>query len=460
MPGTSTIDNLREKLGNMDRIYTKDSMVSSSIAVLVVLIAFVWTGYAYISGTGSGRMILHPIVPILLIALLLGFRGVNSIKPIRIAAIILISLWLFVQLQGVFMPFIIGFVLAYVVSVILSGLQNIPLPKGRRLRLSRGAAIAVLLVLLIGIVTFLALGVVPQLIEQTDAMKQGIANFYSAAKDYTVKVVTDLKSGEYPFKDRLPASWQTAIEGYIDKVTVYVQQKIPSTAESVSRIVGELLARLSSGFIGTMGQISSAFFIFIVFVYAIQSFRSNMEKIRDLFPAGQRQKVTRYAAEVDTGMRAFLKGQLAEIAIISTISAIAYSIIRVPFAMLVGLLAGLCNAVPTIGPVIGGAIAIFASMLGFVAGNYGLTGFLIQIALVIGAALGIQLLDSSLISPRIMSGAIEVHPLVVMFAVLLSASLIGIWGAVLAIPGVVIIKAVIKVSGEIRAEQKPDETGM
>jgi len=49
---------------------------------------------------------------------------------------------------------------------------------------------------------------------------------------------------------------------------------------------------------------------------------------------------------------------------------------------------------------------------------------------------------------------VEVHPLVVMFAVLLSASLIGIWGAVLAIPGVVVVKGIIKVSGEIRAEQR------
>jgi predicted PurR-regulated permease PerM len=98
--------------------------------------------------------------------------------------------------------------------------------------------------------------------------------------------------------------------------------------------------------------------------------------------------------------------------------------------------------------------------MGLVAGNVELTGFLIQLVLVIAAVIGIQLLDNSLISPRIMSHAVEVHPLVVIFAVLLAASLIGIWGAVLAIPGIVVFKAIIKVSGEIRAEDGVRKAGL
>jgi len=117
------------------------------------------------------------------------------------------------------------------------------------------------------------------------------------------------------------------------------------------------------------------------------------------------------------------------------------------------MMAGLCNAIPTVGPVIGGGIAVLASIMGFAAGNCGLGGLLLQVVLVIGVVFGIQLLDNSLISPKIMSRAVEVHPLIVMFAVLLAASLIGIWGAVLTIPGVVIVKGIIKVSGEIRSEK-------
>jgi len=435
-------------------MHLTDSKARSSVAVLVILIAFAWIGCAYIMGTEAKWMLFHPIVPILLILLLVGFRGDHSVTRVTTIAVVLIGIWLFARLRSVFMPFVIGFSLAYVVNVALSGLQSIsiPLPKGKSFQFSRGAAFVLVVLLLIAALAFLALGIVPQLIEQAGAMKQGITSFYSRAKDYTIKTLADLQDGEYPFKSRLPRSWQIAIDGSIGKANEYLQQRLPTAAKSAMEKLAGLLASLSSGLIGTMGQISSAVFIFIIFIYATQSFWSHMDRIKALIPQGQRERMSRYAVEIDTNMRAFLRGQLAVVVIISIISIIGYSIIRVPFALLVGLLAGLCNAIPTIGPILGGGIAVLASVVGFVAGNYGLTGFLIQLALVIGVAFGIQLVDNSFISPRIMSRAVEVHPLVVLFAVLLSASFVGIWGAILAIPGVVVFKAIIKVSGELRAE--------
>ena len=512
----------------------------SSIAVLVVLIAFVWIGGAYIMGVEADKMILHPIVPVLLILLLFSFRKDDSVRYAMTIAIILISLWLFARLQKVFMPFIIGFALAYVVNVTLAGLQKIPipLPKGKRLHLPKRAAAAIILILLIGFLTFLALGIIPQLVQQVGEMKEGIANFYNGAKEYTLKTLEALQqrllfsieSGlqyitdtldsntiseelrqqfrdnnielspdatvsiqqlggkwritdngaayvvkkeeyelnvhqdrEYPLKGRLPESWRDTIDGIISrnigKANEYVKQKIPAAAKRTSEIMAGILARLSSGLIGTIGQISSAFFIFIIFIYAIQSFSLHMENIKSLIPENQRYQIVRYATEIDINMRSLLRGQLAVTVVISILSIIGYSIIRVPFPLLVGLLAGLCNAIPTIGPIIGGGIAVLASIVGFVAGNYGLTGFLTQLVFVIVVVVGIQILDNTVISPKILSNAVEVHPLVVIFAVLLAASLIGIWGAVLAIPGVVVFKAVIKVSSELRAEQEAREIG-
>jgi predicted PurR-regulated permease PerM len=435
-------------------MYPADSKARSSVAVLVILIAFAWIGCAYIMGTEAERMLFHPIVPILLVLLLFSFKGDRLVRRVSTIAAVFIGIWLFARLQSVFMPFVIGFSLAYVVNVALSGLQSIsiPLPKGKSFRLPKGAAFAILVALLIGALAFFALGIVPQLIEQAGAMKDGITSFYSRAKDYTLKTLEDLQNGEYPFKSRLPKSWQIAIDGSIGKANEYLQQRLPTAANRAMEILAGILASLSSGLIGTMGQISSGVFILIIFIYATQSFWSHMERIKALIPQTQRERIGRYAVEIDTNMRAFLRGELAVIVVISIISIIGYSIIRVPFALLVGLLAGLCNAIPTIGPILGGGIAILASIVGFVAGNYGLTGFLIQLILVIGVAFGIQLLDNSFISPRIMSRAVEVHPLIVLFAVLLSANFVGVWGAILAIPGVVVFKAIIKVSGELRAE--------
>jgi len=430
--------------------------------VLVILVATAWIGFAYIAGPESRRMLLHPIVPILLIVLLMGLRGDDSARRFANITIILIGIWIFARLQGVFMPFIIGFSLAYVVNVALSGLQHIPiiLPKIKKFYLPRGAAIAVLLILIIGAMAFFALGIIPELIDQAAGMQKGVVSFYNRVKDYSVETMERWEEGEYPFKDKLPTSWQPAIETAISKASMYVQEKIPDLGKRAWEILTEILARLSSGLRGTVGQISTGFFIFIIFIYAVGPFQSHMESIKNMIPESHRETTALYASEIDMNMRGFLRGQLTVIVILVVISTIVYSILRVPFAMMVGLLAGLCNAIPNIGPILGGAIAVLACLMGLVAGSIGLTGFMIQLALVIGAVVGIQLLDNSLISPRIMSHAVEVHPLVVIFAVLIAANLIGIWGAVLAIPGIVVLKAVIKVSGGIRAEEEVRRAGM
>jgi len=431
----------------------KDSIIHVYVTIVAILVSFFWIGYAYILGTKSDQMILHPIVPILLSVLLIGFNKYESTKSVINIALTFIGIWLFIRLLGVLTPFIIAFALAYIVSVVFTGLQNISLPKRKRLHLPKWAAVIVLLVMVTGIVMFFTFGIVPQLNQQVSDMQDGMNSFYEQIKDYTVKMSDNVNNGEYPFKDRLPESWQEPVGNYIDKTLDSLQGKIQSITESVSQIIGGILERISASIIGTFGKVSSVFFIIIIFIYAIQSLRSHIKNIVNVFPEDRRDRITRYLRAIDYDMRAFLKGQLSVIAIISLLSIIGFSIIRLPFALLVGLLAGLFNAIPTVGVILTGVIALLATLSGFASGDYSLGGFFIHALLAIGVIFIIQTLDNAFISTRIMSKVVNMHPLVVMFAVLLCASIAGIWGALLTIPGLVIIKGIIKVRKEINAEQ-------
>ncbi|MBD3184614.1 AI-2E family transporter [Candidatus Poribacteria bacterium] len=431
-----------------------------AVNVLVLFVAFAWLGCAFILGTDSKRLILHPIVPVFIILFLFSLWNDTSLRNIIVITSILIGLWLLIRLQMVFTPFIIGFAFAYVVNVSLAGLQSIPipLPKGKKFHLPKAAAVAVIILLIIGIISFFAFAIVPQLMKQSAGMQQGIISLYNKIKDYTVEVVNDWEErGNYPLKDQMPESLQTIVENNIQKISVYIQEKIPSVAQRANKIVGNIFSTLSSGLIGTVGQISSIFFILTVFIYAVTGFRSHMRSLSKLIPEKNRENAIRYFTEIDTNMRGFLKGQITVIIAISFLSAIVYSILQVPFPLLVGVLAGLCNVIPTVGPILGGFFAGFSSLLGFVSGNVDATKFLIQLALIVAAVVGIQIIDNSLISPKIMSHAVDVHPLVVLFAVLLAASFVGIWGAILAIPGIVIFKTVIEVSGVLRREKEESE---
>ena len=237
-------------------------------------------------------------------------------------------------------------------------------------------------------------------------------------------------------------------EPIVQQAKAYLTERIPTIAQTGSEAIREgfqFAGSIAFGFGGFLATVSLAF---IVFVYASQSFDDYFRSFVMLIPELHRETAKTYLREIDRNLQQFLKGQVAVIAMVSVISCIAYSIIGVPFALVIGLLAGICNAIPTFGPFIGGGFAYVAMLMGLAAGDFSIVDFLVRSAFVLGAILGIQMLDNSLISPKIMSTAVDVDPLLIMFAVIVGATVLGFWGVLLAIPIIVVIKSVIAVSQE------------
>ena len=238
----------------------------------------------------------------------------------------------------------------------------------------------------------------------------------------------------------------------------YLREKLPILAEEGSQIVGTIVGTLVSSFssiaLGFGDFLLATFLTVMVFSYTNQSLRTYILYFINLFPKSNRENVKRYLKEIDQNLQAFLKGQVTVIAIISIISIIVYAIIGVPFPIIVGILAGLCNAIPTFGPFIGGVFAMASLLMGFAAGDFGdfnMLSFFVRVAAVIGAIIAIQTVDNALISPKVMSSAVDVDPLLIMFGVIAGATVLGFWGVLLAIPIIVIVKSVITVSREIQA---------
>ena len=242
-------------------------------------------------------------------------------------------------------------------------------------------------------------------------------------------------------------------EPIVQQVRTYLTERIPTIAQT-----GGVAVRWVSGFVGSLafgfgGFLATLLLAFIVFVYANQSFDNYFRDLVSLLPESHRDAVKSYLREIDKNLQQFLKGQVTVIAIISAISCIAYSIVGVPFALVVGLLAGFCNAIPTFGPFIGSGFALLAMLMGFAAGDFAVVEFLVRSAVVVGVALGVQTIDNSLVSPKVMSDAVDVDPLLIMFSVIVGATVLGFWGVLLAIPIIVVIKSIIAVSQTLAADR-------
>ena len=248
---------------------------------------------------------------------------------------------------------------------------------------------------------------------------------------------------------------------YVKQLQAYLTEKIPGWTAS-----GSAFIRWLSGLAGSIafqfgGFIATLFLAFIVFVYASQGFDKYFHGFISLIPEKHQETTKAYFREIDNNMHQFLKGQFTVIVIITIISCIVYRLIGVPFALLVGILAGICNAIPTFGPFIGGGFAYIAMLMGLAAGEFrDPISFAIRCLFVLGAILGIQAIDNSIISPKVMSTAVDVDPLLIMFSVIVGASILGFWGVLLAIPIIVVIKSIIAVSkangngGEIHTTQE------
>ena len=232
----------------------------------------------------------------------------------------------------------------------------------------------------------------------------------------------------------------------VEQAKSYLTDRIPTIAQTGGEAVREIFQFTSSIAFGFGGFLATVSLALIVFVYANQSFDNYFRSFLALVPETHRDAAKAYLREIDKNLQEFLRGLVTVIAIVSIISSVAYSIIGVPFALVIGILAGICNAIPTFGPFIGGAFAFVAMLMGLAAGDFGTLDFLVRCAFVLGAILGIQAIDNSLISPKIMSDAVDVDPLLIMFAVIVGAAVLGFWGVLLAIPTIVVIKSVIAVS--------------
>ena len=143
-------------------------------------------------------------------------------------------------------------------------------------------------------------------------------------------------------------------------------------------------------------------------------------------PSRYRPRVRRIAVEVDQRLSAFVRGQLTVASLLGLMYAIGLLIVGIDLAIPVGLLSGALFIVPYLGNAVGFVLAAFLALV-----KFGFGGKLLGVAIVF---LGVQLIEGNLLTPRIVGDQVGLHPLVVMIALIVGGSLLGIWGMLLAIP--------------------------
>ncbi|HEV8669429.1 MAG TPA: AI-2E family transporter [Candidatus Limnocylindria bacterium] len=167
------------------------------------------------------------------------------------------------------------------------------------------------------------------------------------------------------------------------------------------------------------------FFMFVLGVYLLASAPQVRRWITTVVvPDRQRADFKRIEAEAARLFGAYIRGQLLLGLIVGTVSGIAYVVLGVPYAVFLGVLAGVFELVPIVGPVAAGAVAALVA----------LTQPFPLVIWVVLAAIAVQQLENNLLVPRISGGAVGLHPLAALLAVLVGVEIAGVIGALFAVP--------------------------
>ncbi len=318
--------------------------------------------------------------------------------------------WLF----KVAKPIIFGFVMAY----ILKPLNDFFTDRYAKVKFlnkrSRLLGVVTVLLLIILIVTAIASAIVYSVTHQLQ-----FANI-----NETFEALTSITNSLTKFYDSLLAK--------LNSLDIGSEQLTNSVGEISATVVG-FVQNLANSVIGSVsdiaGYVTTVMFGLIIGIYFMidgQHMVDYFSEVADaVFAERTNARLRHFLSDVDEVFSGYIRGQLMDVAFMIVATSTAMMLTGISLAPIIGLLTGLANLVPYLGPFVGYASIILISV---VEGKYQ-----VMVASII-ALLIIQTLDGNVIEAKFIGKSIKVHPLLVVIFLIFGSAIGGLWGMLLAVP--------------------------
>ena len=180
--------------------------------------------------------------------------------------------------------------------------------------------------------------------------------------------------------------------------------------------------------------VSLAAVVFISTIYLVIRPEPWVNGFVSLFPAGWRQRTREVLQALYQTVQRWFLGQLAAMTFIAVFWAISLSLIGVPFALLIGIFSGLISFIPYVGALISVVVPVLLALI-----SDPFSAVWVIVAFII-----IQQIEGNLLQPIVMSRAVDLHPALVVFAILVMGTLFGIVGVFLAVPLVAALQVLVR----------------
>ncbi|MEZ4360163.1 MAG: AI-2E family transporter [Kofleriaceae bacterium] len=328
-------------------------------------------------------------------------RVVQLLRWLLIVIFIALGYITLKYVAAVMAPLIAAFAIAYLLQPVLEILTA----RG----LSRAVSAAALLIGFLGAIVIAVITAAPLIADQ---LGDFINNLPKILHNFNTWV-------HATFGVTLPEDWTAFLTG-------------PEVKDMASGATGPLRqfasAALGSvfGFLAVLGE---SLLIPVFAFYFLADWSGVLAKLLSIVPPRRRALVSELVTEVDEVVSGWVRGQAIVTVILAILYALAFSIVRMPLAVSIGLVVGALTVIPFVGTVVGAGLALTIAVAAAPAGMA--ASLALKVAAIIG---GLHLLEAGVLTPKIVGHRVGLSESAALFAVLAGGKLLGFVGVVLAVP--------------------------
>jgi predicted PurR-regulated permease PerM len=328
-------------------------------------------------------------------------RWSNQTKLVVSLLLLALSLYLLARFRTVIAPFILALILAYVLTPIVNAIQQ-------KLHLARPLVILFCYLILFIVVVTLPAVIVPILANQFAGLNVDIQRLIETLRGFL--------GHQYTFF------------GLTFDVSALFEQAIGALQGLMEPVVGQTLELVA----GVISSIVWVIFIIIVSFYLIKDYDKLGTWIEEHIPPDYQGDYIRMREQINEIWGSFFRGQLLLGLVVATIFTIIGFILGLPFALALGVLAGLLEFLPSVGHGIWMTTATLVAL--FLGSTWIPVPNWVFALIIVGLHLFFQQFDLNYLIPRIIGRSVHLPPLVVILGIVSGAVLAGVMGIVLAAP--------------------------
>lgn len=332
----------------------------------------------------------------------------DRVVRLLISLIIIVTGIYFVYiLRGVLLPFLIAWLVAYLLNPLVQFLQN-----KVRIR-NRVAAVALTLLLVVGSITLAVTALIPTVQKEVLQINDLIATYQFSELQI----------------DGLPTNLQEFIQKNVDFVSLQKALSKENATETAQYIMPALKG-IVSGTLSLLFGIAVVFIMILYLIFILIDYDKMNKLWRELIPIRHRPQVMRISRDVEKNMNTYFRHQALICLIVGVLYAIGFQIIGLPMAIMMGALIAVLHMVPYLQAISG----IPAVLLCWLKASQTGDSFWTMIGLTVLVYAIIQCILDGVLVPKIMGKAMGLNPAIILLSLSVWGALLGIVGMIIAIP--------------------------